>query len=99
MAETVRIDRLGGKADGIAEGEDGPVFVPYALPGETVAIERDGARAHLLGVETPSAERDEPFCPYFGTCGGCATQHMRHGLYQAWKHGTLAETLRRARIA
>ena len=98
MAERVTITRLGARADGVADGESGPIFVPYAMPGETVAVERDGGRAHLVAVETPSPAREEPFCPYFGTCGGCATQHMGHDLYRTWKRDTVVETLRRARI-
>lgn len=98
MAERVTIARLGAKADGVAESASGPVFVPYALPGETVEIAREGSRARLLRVDEPSQERETPFCPYFGECGGCATQHMRHDFYQDWKRGTLAHTLRQARI-
>ncbi|WP_324617318.1 class I SAM-dependent RNA methyltransferase [Microvirga alba] len=98
MVEQVTIMRLGAKADGIAESTGGPVFVPYALPGETVTIERDGARARLLSVDTPSPERETPFCPYFSECGGCATQHMHDDFYRSWKQDTLAHTLRQARI-
>ena len=98
MAEQVIIKRLGAKADGIAETSSGPVFVPKVLPGETVTIERDGSHAHLVSVDIPSPERETPFCPYFDDCGGCATQHMQHGFYQAWKHGTLVHTLKQARI-
>ena len=98
MAEQVIIKRLGAKADGIAETSSGPVFVPKVLPGETVTIERDGSHAHLVSVDIPSPERETPFCPYFDDCGGCATQHMQHDFYQAWKHGTLVHTLKQARI-
>ncbi|GEO13133.1 class I SAM-dependent RNA methyltransferase [Microvirga aerophila] len=98
MAEQVTITRLGAKADGIADSESGPVFVPKALPGETVLIERDGSRADLVSVEAASSERVTPFCPYFDECGGCATQHMGHDFYQDWKRNTLAHTLRQARI-
>ena len=98
MAEQVTIKRLGAKADGIAEGASGPVFVPKVLPGETVTIERDGSHAHLVSVDAPSPQRETPFCPYFDACGGCATQHMKHGFYQAWKQETLVHTLHQARI-
>jgi 23S rRNA (uracil1939-C5)-methyltransferase len=98
VAEQVTIKRLGAKADGIAETASGPVFVPKVLPGETVTIERDGSHARLVGIDVPSPERETPFCPYFDECGGCATQHMQHGFYQAWKHETLVHTLRQARI-
>src|SRR4051794_8414360 len=99
VAEDVTITRLGAKADGIAETASGPVFVPYVLPGETVVIEREGSRSHLIEVRTPSPDRETPFCPYFAECGGCATQHMRHGFYQSWKRGIVDHTLRQARIA
>jgi 23S rRNA (uracil1939-C5)-methyltransferase len=98
VADTLTITRLGARADGIADTPEGQVFVPYALPDETVTVERDGSRAHLVSVETPSPDREQPFCPYFGVCGGCAIQHMRHGFYQAWKHGTVVRTLRQAKI-
>jgi 23S rRNA (uracil1939-C5)-methyltransferase len=98
VAEQVTIKRLGAKADGIAESASGPVFVPKALPGETVTIARDGQRAELVSIDSASPERETPFCPYFDECGGCATQHMKHGYYQAWKQETLAHTLRQARI-
>jgi len=98
VAEQVTIKRLGAKGDGIAEGGSGPAFVPKVLPGETVTIERDGSHARLVSVDVASPERETPFCPYFDECGGCATQHMKHGFYQAWKHDTLVHTLRQARI-
>lgn len=98
MAEQVTIKRLGAKGDGIADTSSGPVFVPKVLPGETVSIERDGSHARLVSVDAASPERETPFCPYFDECGGCATQHMKHGFYQAWKQETLVHTLRQARI-
>ena len=98
MAEQVTIRRIGAKADGIAEGASGPIFVPKVLPGETVTIDRDGSHAHLVSIDAPSPQRETPFCPYFDACGGCATQHMKHGFYQAWKQETLVHTLRQARI-
>ena len=36
MSATFEIARLGAQGDGIAETETGPVFIHYALPGETV---------------------------------------------------------------
>lgn len=98
MDERVTIERLGAKADGIAATGQGPVFVPYALPGETVEIEREGSRARLVRIVETSPERETPFCPYFSECGGCATQHMRAGFYQSWKRDILAHTLHQARI-
>jgi 23S rRNA (uracil1939-C5)-methyltransferase len=98
VAERVAIARLGGRGDGIAETANGPIFVPYALPDETVLVERQGARARLVAVETPSPDRVEPFCPYFGRCGGCLAQHMGAAAYASWKRGILDKALRQARL-
>jgi 23S rRNA (uracil1939-C5)-methyltransferase len=98
VTEQVTIGRLGAKADGIADTPSGPVYVPKVLPGETVTIEREGHRGHLVSVETAAPERIEPFCPYFDACGGCATQHMRHDFYPGWKRDTVIAALRQARI-
>ncbi|WP_185985208.1 class I SAM-dependent RNA methyltransferase [Aureimonas mangrovi] len=95
MSETVQIEALGAKGDGIAPG---PLYVPFALPGETVEVERRGARARPLRIVQPSAERREPPCPHFGACGGCDLQHASDELYRAFKRELVAEAFRRAGI-
>jgi 23S rRNA (uracil1939-C5)-methyltransferase len=101
VAERLRIDRIGHRGDGIADGGDGPIYVPGALPGESVEVE--GVPGHpdrrrLLGIEAPSAERIAPICPHFGVCGGCAVQHWNTASYRAWKRGLVVEALRQADI-
>ncbi|MEP7241359.1 MAG: RNA methyltransferase [Devosia sp.] len=44
------------------------------------------------------AERAEPFCPYFGRCGGCTLQHFAPPSYLALKQELVAEALRRAHL-
>lgn len=91
MTITATITSLGHKGEGVVEIEGRKVFVPLALPGETVEIAVDGERGTLLGVVTPAANRIEPFCPHFGACGGCQLQHMDRASYEAFKIG-LVET-------
>jgi 23S rRNA (uracil1939-C5)-methyltransferase len=98
VADRISIAGLGARADGIAECAAGPIYVAGALPGEVVTVEREGSRGRLVSIEKVSPDREDPFCPYFGTCGGCATQHMRHGFYQSWKQDIVAGALRQARI-
>ncbi|MBP1180597.1 class I SAM-dependent RNA methyltransferase [Methylobacterium sp. PvR107] len=93
MSETVTIRDLGARGDGIAE--DG-VLVPYTLPGERATIRREGRRAELLGIAQASADRVEPFCPYFMRCGGCRTQHLARPAELAWKRGLIAQALSQA---
>lgn len=93
VVERLTITRLGSAGDGVAEGPGGPIYVPAALPGEEVNAERDGRRVRLVAVERASPERIEPFCPYYGRCGGCATQHVGPALYESWKRGKIDAAL------
>lgn len=99
MTERLVISRLGQRGDGIADTPDGPAFVPYALPGETVTVEPIAGhteRRHLLAVDTPSPERVAPVCKHFGICGGCALQHWALDRQLAWKRDLVTEALHSA---
>jgi 23S rRNA (uracil1939-C5)-methyltransferase len=98
MTITTTIESLGHKGEGIAQVEDRKVFVPLALPGETVNIAVEGDRGTLLAVLEPSGNRVEPFCPHFGACGGCQLQHMDRPSYAAFKIGLVETPLRLAGI-
>lgn len=101
-AQTVTISKLGAQGDGIAYDSDGPIYVPFALPGETVSIARVKSEGTVMSIATPSPDRQEPACRHFGpdgvngTCGGCTLQHLRDEAYIAQKCDLLATALRRA---
>ncbi|HXF53990.1 MAG TPA: class I SAM-dependent RNA methyltransferase [Hyphomicrobiaceae bacterium] len=80
-----KISRLGAAGHGIAEGPAGPVYVRGGLPGEWVLAEVSGRWGRLVHPVQPSADRVQAVCPHFGTCGGCAAQHMNATLYRSWK--------------
>ncbi len=46
----------------------------------------------------PPEDRADPFCPYFGTCGGCTLQHYGPASYDALKRGLVEEALRAHRV-
>lgn len=98
--ETITIDRLGAQGDGIANGKDGPVYVPFTLPGETVAIARVKNQGTVMSIASASADRQEPPCRHFGpdgvngTCGGCTLQHMADVPYRAFKRQLIIDALR-----
>ena len=96
MELEVEITRLGAQGDGVAERPDGPIFVPFTLPGERVRVAVDPKSDHatLLDVLEQSAERVAPVCPHFGVCGGCALQHMEVRAYLRWKHDQVVAALR-----
>lgn len=57
------------------------VFIPYAIPGETLDIAitksfRDYDLATITNIVSPSPHRVAPFCPLYQQCGGCNMQHI-----------------------
>jgi 23S rRNA (uracil1939-C5)-methyltransferase len=101
VTEQLTIARLGHRGDGIADTNAGPVFVPYALPGETVTVEAVAGhpdRRQLIRVDTPSLERETPICKHFGICGGCAMQHWSLAEYHIWKRELVVEAIAHANL-
>jgi 23S rRNA (uracil1939-C5)-methyltransferase len=99
MVERLTIARLGRRGDGVADTPHGPVYVPFALPGETVEAQSwpgHPDRRLPIKVERASPERITPICPHFGTCGGCALQHWTAARYREWKRGLVLEALSQA---
>ena len=96
------IDITGLSHDGEGVGRiDGEViFVPGALPGETVTVavgERHKGirRAELIEVLTPNPERTTPPCIHAGTCGGCTLQICSDSLEAALKTQQVRDALSR----
>ena len=73
--QTLTVDRLGHRGDGVSAGPGGEVFVPFSLPGEQVRGAVEGARMAAPRILAAAPERVAPPCPAFGRCGGCALQH------------------------
>jgi len=75
-------------------------FVAGALPGETIRFRRTRRHrqhddAELLEVIEPSIVRVAPKCKHFGTCGGCALQHLSPEAQLQAKHTELRESFER----
>lgn len=98
MRARLTIGRLGERGEGIAQTPEGLVFVPYALPGETVTADITGSRGVLAEINSPSPDRIAPFCSYFTRCGGCMVQILAPLPYAQWKRGLVEAALRRAGI-
>lgn len=98
---TVKLEKLTYGGDALGRLSDGrAVFVPFALPGETVRIhsvneKRGHVRAALVEVLEPSPERIAPKCKHFGVCGGCHYQHLPYQAQLSAKTEILRDQLRR----
>ncbi|MBM3551966.1 MAG: class I SAM-dependent RNA methyltransferase [Alphaproteobacteria bacterium] len=98
-AERLRIEKLGHRGEGVASFEGRRVFVPYALPGETVTAEVDSDHGRLVDIVEASPQRIAPICPHFGDCGGCAVQTLRADAYAQWKRGLVETALSNAGVS
>lgn len=101
MTERLIIDHVGHFGDGVAVSGGETLYVPYALGGETVDVLPSPGhpdRRALAHVVTPSPQRIDPFCPHFGTCGGCAIQHWQDDAYRNWKRQLVVDTLNHSSI-
>ena len=87
------IERLGHLGDGIAQGPNGPVFVPQTLPGEVVEGELRQDRLEDVRILTPSPDRKKPPCAHARSCGGCLMQHVADDVVTAWKEGIVRGAL------
>ncbi|MCG6113735.1 MAG: class I SAM-dependent RNA methyltransferase [Mesorhizobium sp.] len=94
MSTRLTVSRLGAQGDGIADTPGGPIFVPFALPGEVVTAAINKDRADLIAVIEASPQRVEPPCRHFGICGGCELQHLEDSAYRAFKRETVVTALR-----
>ena len=77
----IAIRTLGTSGEGVGRYEDFTVFVPGALPGESVQaaideVKKTYAKGHLLKVLRASRDRVVPACPIYEQCGGCQLQHL-----------------------
>ncbi|MEA3326576.1 MAG: class I SAM-dependent RNA methyltransferase [Chloroflexota bacterium] len=87
-------DSLGRLPDGRA------IFVPFALPGETIRVEireekKHFARGELIEIIKESPDRITPRCSHFGACGGCQYQNISYTKQLVLKEAILKDQFQR----
>ena len=96
----LEIDGIGHDGQGVGRWQGMAVFIPGALPGERVYVRvRRLARRHLeaelVGVDSPSPQRQRPPCILADRCGGCSLQHCNADAQNAIKTDLVQQALRR----
>ena len=79
----VHIDRMDHFGNGIGNINGKIIFVKEALPGETVDVtitkdKKSFMEGTINTIIYKSSKRVEPFCKYFGVCGGCSLCHLNY---------------------
>jgi 23S rRNA (uracil1939-C5)-methyltransferase len=94
------IDDLAFGGEGVGRADGYVVFVRGGLPGDRARVKIVEARsrfgrAAIESVESPSPDRVEAPCPYFGRCGGCRLQHLSYPAQLAFKTKQVRDCLER----
>lgn len=98
--EEICIERLVYGGYGLGYLNKQVVFVPFSAPGDKLLIERTSFRkgvqwGEIKQIIEPSLSRTTPFCPNFGTCGGCQLQHISYSSQVQFKQLALLDTITR----
>ncbi|TFZ40878.1 23S rRNA (uracil(1939)-C(5))-methyltransferase RlmD [Vagococcus xieshaowenii] len=95
---TLPIKRLGINGEGIGYFKKTIVFIPGALPDETVTatistVAPKFAEAELNKVNKASAQRVQPRCAVYEECGGCQLQHLAYEAQLVFKNDVVKQSL------
>lgn len=96
----VKIEDLTHEGAGVAKVDGYTLFIPKALPGETVDIKivktnKGYGFARLLEIKEASEHRSEPPCPIYHQCGGCQIQHLSYEAQLVSKQKQVKDVLER----
>lgn len=96
----VRVSEIGARGDGIATSGGRRLFIPYSAPGDRLRVRvgaprGEGRAARIDAILDPAPTRQDPPCRHFGSCGGCALQHIRDATVAELKRALLEQALAR----
>jgi len=96
----ITIKRIGINGEGIGYYKRKAVFVDGVLPPEEVVVkitevQEKYAKGDVVRIKVKAAKRVKPFCPHYGTCGGCQLQHIDYNEQLAFKEEMLIQAMDR----
>lgn len=85
---------------GVGKVNGYPLFVPYALPGETakvkvIKVNKKYGFGRLIEVTKKSEHRVDPPCNVFYKCGGCQIQHLDYEMQLEMKRNQVKNALKK----
>mgnify|MGYP003601574604 FL=1 len=72
----IKITGMGQSGEGVGRFENFTVFIPYALPGETVEakitlVKKNYATGEIVSILEKTSDRIKPICKVYDDCGAC----------------------------
>ena len=94
----LQIDRLGTSGEGVGRHENFTIFVPHALPGETISVviedvKSSYAHGRIKQILHESVDRVAPLCELYEECGGCQLQHLSYEAQLRAKRAQVVDAL------
>lgn len=98
VIEKLEITGISSDGKSVGRHEKRVIFVNNGAPGDIVDVRIVGKQKKFLIGEIEhfhqkSADRTEPFCEHFGTCGGCKWQHIQYDAQLRHKQDHVAHNL------
>jgi 23S rRNA (uracil1939-C5)-methyltransferase len=100
ILESVEIGPAVSEGNCIAKVDNRAIFIKYAAPGDVVDLQiikkkKNYLEAKIVKFHSRSAQRIEPFCAHFATCGGCKWQHLSYAQQLAFKQQQVVDAMER----
>ncbi len=101
--KTVTTEKFLFGGNSLAKIDNKSVFIPYAIPGETLSInivqhKNDYDNAEIIEIINPSEHRVTPPCKYYGICGGCNMMHIDTDYQHELRKQMLTDTFAQFKI-
>lgn len=100
IIENVEVVDIAAEGKSIANVDNRVVFIPFVVPGDIVDVQlrrkrKSFAEGNVVRVVKYSDKRVEPFCDYFGVCGGCKWQMLPYEEQLKFKQRQVKDNLQR----
>jgi len=100
VLEKLKVVNIGAEGKAIAKSDGLVVFVTNLVPGDVADIKikskhKNYLEGYPVKIHKFSPKRINPFCEYFGVCGGCKWQQLSYGEQLKYKQKQVAESLKR----
>ena len=100
LLEKVLVTGYAAEGKSLAKIDGKVIFIEGAVPGDVVDVfvstnKKDWGEGRATHFHELSAEREQPFCQHFGTCGGCKWQMLPYQKQLEYKQQEVAQNFRR----
>ena len=100
LLEKVLVTGYAAEGKSLAKIDGKVIFIEGAVPGDVVDVfvstnKKDWGEGRATHFHELSAEREQPFCQHFGTCGGCKWQMLPYQKQLEYKQQEVVQNFRR----